>query len=187
MQLSLLNDLAFKYLFARDEHGQILRGLLNALLHYEGDERIAEVQIKNPFVASADVTSKKIVLDINAKDTHGRQFTIEMQVKQEPFYVERVVFYGAKLHADQLEYQFFELPELGPEGVSKSDTLARKWLYFIKQSERYSDPASETPEALLEEKEIAMALDAFRLITSTMTVKSVRTLNKPCYVMSEVY
>jgi predicted transposase/invertase (TIGR01784 family) len=88
-------------------------------------------------VAGTDVTSKKIVLDVNAEDERGRHFTIEMQVKPGDFYVERVVFYGAKLHTDQLpsgsvyrqlEYQFFELPKLGDREISRSDPAARKWL-----------------------------------------------------------
>jgi len=107
-----------------------------------------------------------VSIEESPEDTQGRHFTIEMQVKPDDFYIERVVFYGAKLHTDQL-----------PSGTvyrqlekTMSISILDHRLYFIKQSERYSDPGAEVPEVLLEEEAIAMALESFRRMSASEEV-----------------
>jgi len=98
-----MNDLAFKYVFGAEEHAPRLKVFLNAVLHYEGDDRIQKIGIKNPFIMGKTETEKTVILDVKAIDGRDRHYTIEVQIKPEPFFVNRVVCYGARVLAAQLE------------------------------------------------------------------------------------
>lgn len=102
----LLNDILFKIVFGVQDSEPTLLPLLNALLGYTGEQRIASLTITNPTFGKEYATSKEIVLDLRAVDGTGRWFNIEVQLEPggpEDYHVKRSVYYLAKLYADQLE------------------------------------------------------------------------------------
>ena len=98
----LTNDDIFKMVFAKEESAERLRGLLNVLLRYEGDEQITAVEILNPIQNRSDLKEKKPVLDLYVKDGNGRHYNIEMQVKVPEEYPKRALYYASKLYGSQM-------------------------------------------------------------------------------------
>ncbi|AZV94963.1 hypothetical protein CBF45_15615 [Bordetella sp. J329] len=96
--LTLSNDLVFKTLFSRQLH--LLTDLINAVRYREPP--IEVVQIRNPNILPTDVSSKQIILDILAQNTHGSLFNVEMQLRQYPQWPLRNMFYLARMLSDQL-------------------------------------------------------------------------------------
>ncbi|MEW6284296.1 MAG: Rpn family recombination-promoting nuclease/putative transposase [Candidatus Eremiobacterota bacterium] len=102
-RLSLLNDIIFKIVFGTEASSPVLRALLNALLGLSGQERIAELEILNPYLDKSHVLDKGVILDVKARDGRGRLYSIEVQVCRDPAYTERAVYYLARLFSGQLE------------------------------------------------------------------------------------
>ena len=100
---SIINDIIFKIVFAKDENKRILIALLNALLGYSGPMAIADITILNPNIDRETVKEKHSILDIKAVDGQGTRYNIEVQVKPAKDYIVRTVYYLAKLFGDQLE------------------------------------------------------------------------------------
>ena len=109
----MLNDLAFQWIFNQLGHEKILRSLLNALLHLEGADRIAEIHYLNPFNPSRFVDSKKSVVDIKVRDEKSNWYEVEAQVWQRKGYIQRTAFYVAALYAAQAK-KGEEFSELTP-------------------------------------------------------------------------
>ena len=101
LSLSPKNDLVFKALFGR--HPNLLENALNGFLEHTGVTPISDILILNPEIRPADVHEKFIVLDIRAKDAHGRTFNVEMQVRQHLEYGKRTLYYWSKLYSSQLQ------------------------------------------------------------------------------------
>ena len=97
----MLNDLAFQWIFNQPGHEKILRSLLNALLHLEGVDRIAEIHYLNPFNPARFVDSRKSVVDIKVRDEKSNWYEVEAQVWQRKGYIQRTAFYVAALYAAQ--------------------------------------------------------------------------------------
>ena len=90
--ISPMNDFAFAKTFARPENKVSLISLLNAILGLE--QPIDEVTIRNPFNYRDFADDKLTILDINARDTRGRIFNVEMQLARLEGLVKRIVYYG---------------------------------------------------------------------------------------------
>ena len=93
-------DFAFKKIFGTSNHPAALVGLLNAILDLQ--EKIAEIELLNPFSYQDFADDKLIVLDIRARDVAGRWLNIEMQLSVEPGLRQRLVYYACSLYTDQL-------------------------------------------------------------------------------------
>ena len=100
---TLLNDVVFKIVFGSQRNAHLLRALLNAILRFTGDERIAEVEILNPLVDKDYHDDKGAFLDVKARDGHGRLYNIEVQVSNEIAYEDRAIFYASRLFGGQIE------------------------------------------------------------------------------------
>ncbi|MBI4864444.1 MAG: Rpn family recombination-promoting nuclease/putative transposase, partial [Candidatus Riflebacteria bacterium] len=100
---SLLNDIVFKIVFGTEANRSLLRALLNALLGLTGPERITELHILNPQLDREHSTQKGAILDVKAHDSGGKLYNIEVQLADRPAYVERVLYYLARLFSSQLE------------------------------------------------------------------------------------
>ncbi len=74
------NDYVFKRLFTAAP--DLLVSLINAVRTTEVP--ISDVEILNPRIEPEELTGKFIVLDLLAKDIEGRQYNIEMQVRNYP-------------------------------------------------------------------------------------------------------
>jgi predicted transposase/invertase (TIGR01784 family) len=96
-------DIAFKKVFGSEQHTEILIGFLNAVLDLQDDRRIKEVTLKNPWQAPDIPILKETILDIKAVDHRGITFIVEMQVKDNPCFDKRALYYTAKAYTGQIK------------------------------------------------------------------------------------
>ncbi|MBI4742834.1 MAG: Rpn family recombination-promoting nuclease/putative transposase [Betaproteobacteria bacterium] len=95
-------DIAFKKVFGNEQHKEILIGLLNAVLDLQGDKQIKDVTLKNPWQAPDLPMLKETILDIKALDHRGITFIVEMQIKDNPCFDKRALYYTAKAYTTQI-------------------------------------------------------------------------------------
>src|ERR1700730_1605658 len=95
-------DYAFKKVFGSEANTPVLLDLLDAVLQPPPDKRLVALEILNPFNDKEAVDDKLSILDIKARDQHGRQYNVEMQMVAAGLYPERVLYYWAVLHGQQL-------------------------------------------------------------------------------------
>jgi predicted transposase/invertase (TIGR01784 family) len=95
-------DYAFKKVFGSEANVAILRDLLEAVLDPPPEQRIVELEILNPFNDKETLDDKLSVLDIKVRDQSGRQYNVEMQMANTHVYPQRVLYYWAVLHGQQL-------------------------------------------------------------------------------------
>lgn len=106
-----VNDFAFKKTFGSVENKPALISLLNAILSL--DPPIVDVTIENPYNLKDFLEDKLSILDIKAIDANGATYSIEMQLKIHEGLIQRIVFYGCELYADQLRAAD-DYPDLKP-------------------------------------------------------------------------
>ena len=94
------NDFAFKKIFGSPENKLALISLLNAILNLPSS--IADVTIANPYNMQDFHDDKLSILDIKATDQSGAIYDIEMQLSIFKGLVQRIVYYGCEVYADQL-------------------------------------------------------------------------------------
>jgi predicted transposase/invertase (TIGR01784 family) len=95
-------DYAFKRLFGREQNRALLIQLIEAVLQPARGERIADLEILNPFNEKETLDDKLSVVDVKARDERGRLFNIEMQMLAPAFFPKRILYYWARLHQQQL-------------------------------------------------------------------------------------
>jgi predicted transposase/invertase (TIGR01784 family) len=96
-------DYVFKRLFGRESNRALSIHLLNAVLQPLARQRVAELELLNPFNDKDRLDDKLSILDIKARDQSGRQFNVEMQLLANPYFRQRVPYYWARLHQSQLQ------------------------------------------------------------------------------------
>ena len=121
-------DFAFKKLLGSPEHPAITLHFLNAVLG--GDPEIREVEILNPILDRDFDEDRLSILDISARDAHGKLFNIEMQTTLPSELPERLAYYVCSLFVGQLgrgdSYQELR-PAIGIcvlDGILLPDTAA---------------------------------------------------------------
>ena len=92
------NDYVFKRLFAVAP--QLLTALINAIR--SDDEVLEVIEVLNPRIDPEELAGKFIVLDILAKDRHGRLLNVEMQVKRFDPWSARSTYYLASALTKQI-------------------------------------------------------------------------------------
>jgi len=98
----LRDDFVFKFVFGKPGNEGILARLLDALLHFEGDRCIEELELISPLNLQQCRDDKFTIVDVRAFDRRGRRFSIEMQVSADPVFEKRMAYYLALLYAGQL-------------------------------------------------------------------------------------
>ncbi|WP_341325606.1 Rpn family recombination-promoting nuclease/putative transposase [Methylotuvimicrobium sp. KM2] len=93
-------DFAFKKLFGSEENKDLLISLINAIVSEE--DKVAEVELKNPYNLADYQAGKISILDIKAKSEQGRWFNVEMQISEDYNFDKRAIYYWAKLVTEQL-------------------------------------------------------------------------------------
>ena len=93
-------DFAFKKLFGSEENKDLLISLINAIIPDE--ERITEIELKNPYNLADYRAGKISILDIKARDHTGRWLNIEMQIGEDLNFDKRAIYYWSKLVTEQL-------------------------------------------------------------------------------------
>ncbi len=84
-------DFAFKLVFGSPEHTRVTIHFLNAILNLK--HPIVWVEILNPIKGKDRSEEKLIVLDVLARDSHGRLFNIEMQTTLTMGLKQRLTYY----------------------------------------------------------------------------------------------
>ena len=96
-------DFAFKKIFGSPEGLEPLRSFIEAVMDLHGSERLAELQIVDPYQPGQVSVLKRSYLDVKCSDLNGRKFLIEMQVEPVKEFAKRVVYNAAKAYVGQLE------------------------------------------------------------------------------------
>jgi len=100
--VDVTNDIAFRRIFGNENKTKILISFLNAILKFDGGERIVEVEIINPYQLPRIAGEKASIIDVRAKDERGRQFVVEMQVASAKGFSKRVQYYAARDYSMQI-------------------------------------------------------------------------------------
>jgi len=96
------SDLFIKYLFGTEEENELLISFINAVFDDSGFSRIVSLELKNPFNLKKHYLDKGSVLDIKAVDDTGKIFNIEMQTQGDSHFINRSLFYWARIYSSQL-------------------------------------------------------------------------------------
>ncbi|MBF0174044.1 MAG: Rpn family recombination-promoting nuclease/putative transposase [Magnetococcales bacterium] len=96
-------DFAFKKIFGSEDARDILISFLESLLGLEGDRRIAEVTILDPFLAPKIKNFKYSILDVTCRDQRGVSYIVEMQVQKAVAFLKRIQYNAAKAYVHQIE------------------------------------------------------------------------------------
>ena len=97
------NDIAFRKIFGNENRKESLISFLNAVLDFQGDQRIKEVAILNPYQLPKLKGGKVTIIDVKATDQRGRTYIVEMQVGDLDGFEKRVLFYSSKSYSDQIK------------------------------------------------------------------------------------
>ena len=105
--LDRLSDRFFKYLFAREEHKDLLIAFLNEVLldlNPDGSaRRIEDVTYRDRESSPLHREAKLPRFDVVARAEDGRVFHIEVQVAKDPYFLERSLYYAAMSYSLQLK------------------------------------------------------------------------------------
>ena len=93
-------DFACKRMLGSPDHPDVTSHFLNSLLTLEAP--IVGIEILNPLVGKDRSEDKVIVLDILARDSHGRLFNIEMQTRLPLSFANRLLLYNCKNYTRQV-------------------------------------------------------------------------------------
>jgi predicted transposase/invertase (TIGR01784 family) len=97
------NDIAFRKIFGSENRKESLISFLNAILAFEGEQKIVEVTILNPYQLPKLKGGKVSIIDIKATDQAGRTYIVEMQVGELEGFAKRVLYYFAKSYSEQIK------------------------------------------------------------------------------------
>ena len=101
-----LSDRFFKYLFAREEHKDLLIAFLNEVLSDLDPDgsarRIEDVTYGDRESSPLHRDAKLPRFDVIARAEDGRVFHIEVQVAKDPYFLERSLYYAAMSYSLQL-------------------------------------------------------------------------------------
>lgn len=96
------NDVAFRKIFGNEKKKVILISFLNAILGLNGQDRIKDVTLLNPFQLPRIKGEKASIIDVRAIDNKGATFIIEMQVAEPDGLEKRILYYSSKDYAAQI-------------------------------------------------------------------------------------
>jgi predicted transposase/invertase (TIGR01784 family) len=99
--ISPKTDFAFKKIFGSEQSHDVLISFLNAML-YDGQSRISQLEILNPYLAPRIRGVKDTYLDVKAKLDNGTSVIIEMQVLNIEGFEKRILYNAAKAYSIQL-------------------------------------------------------------------------------------
>lgn len=101
-EVKITTDIFIRYLLGSERNKAILRSFINAVLEDSGYPPVCDVEVKNPYNLSDNQLLKESILDVKAKDSNGRIYDIEVQVKDDFHFANRALYYWAKTYTDQL-------------------------------------------------------------------------------------
>jgi predicted transposase/invertase (TIGR01784 family) len=97
------NDVAFRKIFGNENRKESLISFLNAVLDFEGAQKIVSVSILNPYQLPKLRGGKVTIVDVKATDQSGQTYVVEMQVAELEGFGKRVLYYFAKSYSEQIK------------------------------------------------------------------------------------
>ncbi len=97
------NDTAFRKIFGNENRKESLISFLNAVLEFEGEQKIVEVTILNPYQLPKLRGGKATIVDVKATDQAKRSYIVEMQVAELDGFHKRVLYYAAQSYSSQIK------------------------------------------------------------------------------------
>jgi predicted transposase/invertase (TIGR01784 family) len=97
------NDIAFRKIFGNENRKETLISFLNAVLDFQGSQRITQVAILNPYQLPKLKGGKVTIIDVKATDQAGLTYIIEMQLGDVDGFEKRVLYYSSKSYSDQIK------------------------------------------------------------------------------------
>ena len=97
------NDIAFKKIFGDENHKEVLISFLNAVLDFQGEQSIVEVELTNPYQVPKIEALKETILDIKVTNQKQEHFIVEMQKKDLGDFAKRSLYYTSKAYVNQLD------------------------------------------------------------------------------------
>lgn len=95
------SDWGFKHIFGQDINKEIMIAFLNSL--FEGEHVISDLTFLNTEQQPETRDSRCIIYDIYCTTDDGRHIIVEMQNRNQPFFIERTVYYAARAISTQGE------------------------------------------------------------------------------------
>ncbi|MEO5339822.1 MAG: Rpn family recombination-promoting nuclease/putative transposase [Magnetococcus sp. MYC-9] len=96
-------DFAFKKIFGSESAKEVLVSFLESLLGLEGERRIAELTLLDPFLAPRIRDLKYSILDVKCRDHRGVSYIVEMQVQKVAAFTKRIQYNAAKAYVNQID------------------------------------------------------------------------------------
>ncbi len=100
--IDLTNDFVFRHIFGDERNADILLSLVNAILEAKGLRKLVGITSANPYLSAHDLAQREGILDVRAMDSDGRHYDIEIQVRPQAAYIQRSIYYLARLYGGQL-------------------------------------------------------------------------------------
>ncbi|MBF9018905.1 MULTISPECIES: Rpn family recombination-promoting nuclease/putative transposase [unclassified Oceanispirochaeta] len=97
------SDIMIRVLLGQEENILVLKDFINSVLEDRGFPPVVNLIIKNPVNMRDVFNGKETFLDVKAKDETGRTFDIEIQSSGGHAFVNRSLYYWAKLYNSQIE------------------------------------------------------------------------------------
>jgi len=94
-------DLTFKKIFG--QHPKLLISFLNAVMPFEPDRHIVEVEYLPSEMVPENPGKKYSIVDVRCTDNYKRQFIVEMQSNWEEGFMNRILFNAGKAYVRQLD------------------------------------------------------------------------------------
>lgn len=101
--VDVTNDVAFRKIFGNENRKEVLISFLNAVLLFENENTIVDVDILTPYQLPAIRGGKVTIVDVKAKDQNGKTYIVEMQVADVEGFDKRVLYYASKSYSAQIE------------------------------------------------------------------------------------
>lgn len=97
--MNLMADWAFKRVFGSEDNKECLITFLNGL--FEGEFRIKDVKFQNTEQICHNKYERGVIFDVKCITEDGRHIIVEMQKREQKFFVDRALFYSAKAITSQ--------------------------------------------------------------------------------------
>jgi predicted transposase/invertase (TIGR01784 family) len=95
------NDLVFKRIFG--EHKHLCMSLLNSMLPFEKGQEIIDLEYLPGELIPELIGYRHSIIDVRCKDSFGRQFLVEMQIRYTKQFNDRMLYNVCKAYTRQLE------------------------------------------------------------------------------------
>lgn len=145
-----LTDFGFKKLFFNEDNKELLVDFLNAILPRK--DRIKTLEYRPTEILGEHEDDRKAVFDILCTNSKGEYFIVEMQQVGQQYFIDRSIFYAARVLVGQAKkgkwnYRLkgvyfigilnFSLPHNNPE--SETPCVRSVHLAYEETNERFSD------------------------------------------------